>query len=62
MTGTRCGLELLQQYVKRITTKSQKVSGANPTFVEVTGETLVGALFASLIMNRVNDNSSIDCI
>ena len=62
MTGTKCGLELLHQYVKRIATKSQKVSEANPTFVEVTGETRVGALFASLILNRVNDNSSINCI
>ena len=42
---TRYKIETLHQSVKRIKTKSQKVLGLIPTFVEVTGEKLVGEPF-----------------
>ena len=41
-TGTRYGLEILHKCGKRVETKSQNVLGLVLTFVEVTGETLVG--------------------
>lgn len=41
MTGARYKLEMLQQYGKRVKTKSQEVLGVIPTVVEVTGEKLV---------------------
>ena len=41
-TGTRHELEILQQCGKRVNTKCQKVWRLNPTFVEATGEKLVG--------------------
>ena len=41
-TGTSYGLEILHQCDKRVKIKSQKVLRAKPTFVEVTGEKLVG--------------------
>ena len=44
------GYEILRQCEKRVETKSQKVFGF--TFVEVTGEKLVGGFFP--ILNRVN--------
>ena len=42
---TRYKIETLHQSVKRIKTKSQKVLGLIPTFVEVSGEKLVGEPF-----------------
>ena len=36
------GLQILHQYGKRVKTKSQKFLGLTLTFVEVTGEKLVG--------------------
>ena len=38
----RYKLEILDQSVKKVKTKSQKVWGVTPTFIEVTGEKLVG--------------------
>ena len=49
-TGTRYGLEILQQWGKRITTKSQKVLGANSYVCRSSrGKTA----FLSPILNRV---------
>ena len=54
-------LAILHHCGKRLETKSQKVFGLTPTFVEVTGEKLVwgGGAFCPLpspphILNRVN--------
>ena len=44
-TGTRYDLEILRQCRKRVETKSQKLLGPIPTFVEVSGEKLVGVAF-----------------
>ena len=38
-------IQILHQSVKRVKTKSQKVLGLIPTFVEVTGQKLVGEPF-----------------
>ena len=41
-TDTRYKLEILHQFVERVKTKSQNIWGLIPTFVEVTGEKMVG--------------------
>ena len=49
------GLDILHQCGKRVKTKSQKVLGLIPTFLEFVGEKLVGFFFAPpTILNRVN--------
>ena len=48
-TGTSYGLEILHQCNKRVKAKSQKIWGLIPTFVEVTGEKLVGEAFFRLV-------------
>ena len=40
------GLDILHQCGKRVKTKSQKVLGLIPTFLEFVGEKLVGFFFA----------------
>ena len=42
---TRYKIQILHQSVRRVKTKSQKVLGLIPTFVEVTGQKLVGEPF-----------------
>ena len=55
VTSSMYTLEILQQCVKRVKTKSQKVLVVNPLFVEATREKLVGGLLALFsILNRVN--------
>ena len=41
-TCNRYGLEILHKCGKRVETKSEKFWGVIPTFVEMTGEKLVG--------------------
>ena len=41
-TWNRYGLEILHKCGKRVETKSEKFWGVIPTFVEITGEKLVG--------------------
>ena len=51
-TSTRYELEIWNKCGKRVKIKVRKFWGLIPTFAEVTGEKLVGGLFA--ILNRVN--------
>ena len=54
VTSSMYTLEILQQCVKRVKTKSQKVLVVNPLFLEVTREKLVGGLLALFsILTRV---------
>ena len=54
-TGTSYGIENSHQWGNRVKTKSQKFWGLIFPFLEVTGEELVGVLFAPIpILNRVN--------
>ena len=68
MKDTRHVLEYLRQCGERVETKSQKILGANHTFIEVTGENLVGGFFATSlqtlpsstpIMNRTKCSSNL---
>ena len=54
-TGTRNGLQILHHCDKRAELKIRKFWVLIPTFVEVTGEKLVGGLFATPILNRVKE-------
>ena len=52
--GTGHALEILHQCGKSVKAKSRKDLGLIPTFVEITGEKLLGSLFVSpYILNRV---------
>ena len=47
-------LKFYTSVAKRLGLKVRKFLGLSPTFVEVTGEKLVGSLFGLPILNRVN--------
>ena len=47
-------LKFYTSVAKGLILKVRKFWGLVPTFVEVTGEKLVGDLFGPLILNRVN--------